>query len=49
MLALSKRTDLYLSLAHAKADNGQLIGLSRDDPGFGSTQSGITAGMQHRF
>lgn len=49
MLALSKRTDLYLSLAHAKADHGQLIGLSRDDPGYGSTQSGVTAGMQHRF
>lgn len=49
MLALSKRTDLYLSLAHAKADHGQLVGLSRDDPGFGSTQTGITAGMQHRF
>ena len=49
MLALSKRTDLYLSLAHAKADHGQLVGLSRDDVGYGSRQSGITAGMQHRF
>lgn len=49
MLALSKRTTLYLSAAHAKADHGQLVGLSRDDPGFGSTQTGITAGMQHRF
>lgn len=49
MLALSKRTDLYLSLAHAKAEHGQLVGLSRDDPGFGSRQSGIAAGMQHRF
>ncbi|WP_338758788.1 porin [Massilia sp. METH4] len=49
MLALSKRTDLYLSAAHAKADNGQLVGLSRDDPGAGTTQTGITAGIQHRF
>lgn len=49
MLALSRRTDVYLSLAHAKADHGQLVGLSRDDPGFGTTQTGITAGMQHRF
>ncbi|MFC5459351.1 porin [Massilia niabensis] len=49
MLALSKRTDLYLSAAHARADEGQLVGLSRDDPGFGTTQSGVTAGIQHRF
>lgn len=49
MLALSKRTDLYLAVAHATAKDGQLVGLSRDDPGFGSTQSGVTAGMQHRF
>jgi predicted porin len=49
MLALSKRTDLYLAWAHAKAKNGQLVGLSRDDPGFASTQTGITAGIQHRF
>jgi predicted porin len=49
MYALSKRTDLYLSAAHAKADHGQLVGLSRDDPGTGNTQSGVTAGIQHRF
>jgi len=49
MYALSKRTDLYLVAAHAKADHGQLISLSRDDAGTGSTQSGITAGIQHRF
>ena len=29
--------------------NGQLVGLSRDDAGFGTTQSGVTAGIQHRF
>lgn len=49
MKAMSKRTDLYVAAAHAKARNGQLVGLSRDDPGFASTQTGITAGIQHRF
>jgi predicted porin len=49
MVALSKRTDLYLAAAHAKADHGQLVGLSRDDPGTGTTQTGVTAGIQHRF
>jgi predicted porin len=49
LYALSKRTDLYLVAAHAKADHGQLVGLSRDDPGFASTQTGVTAGIQHRF
>jgi predicted porin len=49
MYALSKRTDLYMVAAHANADHGQLVGLSRDDPGFGSTQNGFTAGIQHRF
>jgi predicted porin len=49
MYALSKRTDLYLSAAHANADHGQLVGLSRDDPGFASNQTGVTAGIQHRF
>ncbi len=49
MNALSKRTDLYLSAAYAKADNNKLVSLSRDEPGFGSSQAGITAGIQHRF
>lgn len=49
MYALSKRTDLYLSAAHVKGKNGQLVGISRDDPGFGTSQTGITAGIQHRF
>lgn len=49
MYALSKRTDLYLTGGYAKADHNQLVGLSRDDPGFGNTQAGITAGIQHRF
>lgn len=47
--ALSKRTFLYVTAAHARAEHGQLIGLSRDEPGFGSTQTGITTGVQHRF
>jgi predicted porin len=49
MYALSKRTDLYLSAAHATGKHGQLVGISRDDPGFGTSQTGITAGIQHRF
>lgn len=49
MLAMSKTTDLYLAVAYAKAKNGKLVSLSRDDPGFASTQTGITAGIQKRF
>jgi len=49
LYALSKRTDLYLAAAHVKGKNGQLVGLSRDDAGFGTSQSGVTAGIQHRF
>lgn len=49
LYALSKRTDLYLTVGHARAGNGQPIGLSRDDEGAAGTQSGITAGIQHRF
>jgi len=47
--ALSKRTDLYLSVAHVSSKNGKLTGLSRDDAGFADTQNGVTAGIQHRF
>jgi predicted porin len=49
MYALSKRTDLYLAAAHVSGKNGQLVGLSRDDAGFGTSQTGITTGIQHRF
>lgn len=49
LYALSKRTDLYAAAAYAKAKNGKLVSLSRDDPGFASTQTGVTAGIQHRF
>lgn len=47
--ALSKRTDLYVAGAYAKAKHGQLVSLSRDDAGFGDTQRGLIAGIQHRF
>jgi predicted porin len=47
--AFSKRTDLYIAAGYAKAKNGQLTGVSRDDPGFASTQTGATVGIQHRF
>jgi len=49
LYALSKRTDLYLAVAHVKGRHGQLVGLSRDDAGFGTSQSGVTGGIQHRF
>ncbi|WP_317202878.1 porin [Janthinobacterium sp.] len=47
--ALSKRTDLYVAAAYAKAKHDLLVGLSRDDAGFGTTQRGVIAGIQHRF
>jgi predicted porin len=47
--ALSKRTDVHISGAYAKAKHGQLTGLSRDDAGFANSQRGVTVGMQHRF
>jgi predicted porin len=49
LYALSKRTDLYLAAAHVRGKHGQPVGLSRDDAGFGTTQTGVTAGIQHRF
>jgi predicted porin len=49
LYALSKRTDLYAAAAYAKAKNGKLVSLSRDEPGFDTKQAGITAGIQHRF
>jgi hypothetical protein len=38
-----------MTAAYAKAKNGQLVSLSRDDVGYGSNQRGIVAGIQHRF
>jgi predicted porin len=49
LYALSKRTDLYGTVGYAKAKNGKLVSLSRDDAGFGTSQTGLTAGIQHRF
>lgn len=47
--ALSKRSSVYLSAAYAKAQNQQLVGLSRGTLAFGSSQTGIVGGIQHRF
>ncbi|HEX7988160.1 MAG TPA: porin [Duganella sp.] len=47
--ALSKRTDLYLTGAYAKAKHNQLVSLSRDSDGYGDNQHGLMAGVQHRF
>ena len=49
LYALSKRTELYTAVGYAKAKNGRLVSLSRDNAGFASTQTGVTAGIQHRF
>jgi predicted porin len=49
LYALSKRTDLYVAAAYAKAKNDKLVGLSRDDAGFANSQTGLTVGLQHRF
>jgi predicted porin len=45
---LSKRTDLYTAVGYGKADTGP-VSVSRDDAAFGTKQTGITAGIQHRF
>lgn len=47
--ALSKRTDLHVTAAHARARHGQAVSLARDEAGFDSTQSGVLVGVQHRF
>jgi predicted porin len=47
--ALSKRTDLYMVAAYAKARHGQSVSLARDEVGYGSNQRSILAGIQHRF
>ncbi|GIZ51766.1 porin [Noviherbaspirillum aridicola] len=49
--ALSKRTDVYLTVGHARNKSGSNLGLN----GFGSSiiagenQSGVIAGVRHRF
>jgi len=40
---------VYALAAHAWAEHGQAIGLSRDEPGSATTQTGITTGIQYRF
>ena len=49
--ALSKRTDLYAVVGHARAKNDLPVGLSRDlnPQGFSDTQTGTMVGLQHRF
>ncbi|MGW8393692.1 porin [Pseudoduganella sp. HUAS MS19] len=47
--AASKRTDLYATVGYTKAKHDQLVGLSRDDAGFGDSQHGVMVGIQHRF
>lgn len=47
--AMSKRTDLYSTLGRVRGRHDKLVGLSRDEAGFGDTQTGIAAGIQHRF
>ncbi|MEX4003950.1 porin [Paraburkholderia sp. EG285A] len=47
--SLSKRTLLYVSGGYAMAQHGQKVGLSRDLIGAADTQTGMTAGVQHRF
>ncbi|MFZ6751105.1 porin [Undibacterium sp. Ren11W] len=47
--ALSKRTDIYVAGAYAKGRNDKIVGVSRDDAAFGTSQNSFTVGMQHRF
>lgn len=47
--ALSKRTDIYLTGAYAKAKHGKTVSMSRNEAGAADTQRGIMAGIQHRF
>jgi predicted porin len=47
--ALSRRTDLYVTAAYAKAKHGAPVSLARDEVGFGNSQKSVLAGIQHRF
>jgi len=47
--ALSKRTFLYATTGYARGKNDRLVSLSRDDAGFGTNQTGVALGVQHRF
>lgn len=53
--SLSKRTSLYATVGHVKAQDGTPVGLSRDSTedggvtGFSDRQTGVLLGLQHRF
>ncbi len=47
--ALSKRTVLYMAGGYAMAKHDKAVSLSRDLTGAADTQTGVTAGIQHRF
>jgi Outer membrane protein (porin) len=47
--ALSKRTVLYMAGGYAMAKHDNAVSLSRDLTGAADTQTGVTAGIQHRF
>jgi len=52
--ALSKRTDVYLSVGYTKNKDDSNLGLGAGGGGFGSTtpgsnQAGITVGLRHKF
>lgn len=46
--SLSKRTDLYTVVGRALSKRGP-VSLSRDDLAYAGNQTGVTAGIQHRF
>ncbi|MFC5460953.1 porin [Massilia niabensis] len=47
--ALSRRTDLYLVAAYARAGQDRRVSLSRDEAGSGDSQRSVLVGIQHRF
>ncbi|WP_026354758.1 porin [Massilia niastensis] len=53
--ALSKRTSVYATAAHARASGGVPVGVSRDSSedggvtGFADHQTAVLVGIQHRF
>jgi len=53
--SLTKRTNVYATLAHARGNNGVPVGVSRDSTedggvtGLADHQTGVLVGVQHRF
>jgi predicted porin len=47
--ALSRRSDVHVTAAYARARHGQPVSLARDEAGFGVTQRSVLVGLQHRF